>query len=154
MARNMLLSSYALLKLPLFLNMLFNGIFRPIGLVWVGVRHRLSLTLRVKLKQIELPRYGTLLVDDSLSFIGDNCLRTNLLTKLVLDKATAGMIFEISSDNLSAIETIPFMLPNCNCEHLATIHDSICIKIYVRKRETITLLPESESRLHDTQKSN
>lgn len=128
--------------------MLLNGIFRPIGLAWAGMRHRLKLANRFKLKQVDLPRHGTLLVDDSLSFIGDNCLRTNLLTKLVLDKAAAGMVFEISSDNLSAVETIPFMLPNCNCEHLATIHDSICIKIYVRKREAQTHPSESEHRPH------
>lgn len=132
--------------------MLLNAIFRPIGLAWVGVRHRLTRANRFKLKQVDLPRHGTLLVDDSLSFIGDNCLRTNLLTKLVLDKAVAGVVFEISSDNLSAVETIPFMLPNCNCEHLATVHDPTCIKIYVRKCETQTLPSEPEHRPHGRQK--
>lgn len=126
--------------------MLLNGIFRPIGLAWIGVRHRMTRTNRLKLKQVELPRHGKLLVDDSLSFIGDNCLRTNLLTKLVLDKAAAGAVFEISSDNLSAVETIPFMLPNCNCEHLATVHESTCIKIYVRKCEAQTPAANSEQR--------
>ena len=113
--------------------MLFQGIFRPIGLAWIGIRHRLVRTSRVRLKQVDLPGHGTLWVDDSLNFVGDNCLRTNLRTKLVLDKALAGSIFEISSDNLSAVETIPFMLPNCDCEHLATIIEATCRKIYVRK---------------------
>jgi len=132
--------------------MLLNGIFRPIGLVWVGMRHRLIRANRVKLKQVDLPRLGTLWVDDTLSFIGDNCLRTNLLTKLVLEKAVAGAVFEISSDNLSAIETIPFMLPNCNCEHLANVHEPTCIKIYVRKCETQIPPSESEHRPHGWQK--
>jgi TusA-related sulfurtransferase len=117
--------------------MLLIEIFRPIGLAWLGVRHRLTRSNRLKLKQVELPKHGTLLVDDSLCFIGDSCLRTNLLTKLVLDKAIPGSLYEISSDNLSAVETIPFMLPNCNCEHIATIQEPSCIKIYVRKREAI-----------------
>jgi len=115
--------------------MLLYGIFRPIGVLWVGLRHRLVRANKLGLKQVDLPGHGILWVDESLNFVGDNCLRTNLLTKLVLDKAAAGAIFEISSDNLSAIETIPFMLPNCNCEHLATIHEALCQKIYVRKCE-------------------
>lgn len=131
--------------------MLLYGIFRPIGLAWIGIRHRLVRANRVGLKQVDLPGHGTLWVDESLDFVGDNCLRTNLLTKLVLDKAVAGAVFEISSDNLSAVETIPFMLPNCNCEHLATIHDATCQKIYVRKRETLSVLAEPESRPHGRQ---
>ena len=122
--------------------MLPNTIFKPIrlawagiGLAWVGIRHRLTRTTKPGLKQVELPGHGTVWVDDSLNFVGDNCLRTNLRTKLLLDNAVAGTVVEICSDNLSAIETIPFMLPNCNCEHLATIHMPTCQKIYVRKRE-------------------
>ncbi len=101
---------------------------------------------RVGLKQVDLPGHGTLWVDESLDFVGDNCLRTNLLTKLLLDRAPSGAIFEISSDNLSAVETIPFMLPNCNCEHLATIHEATCQKIYVRKCETQSARSEPGSR--------
>jgi len=113
--------------------MLLYGIFKPIGLVLTGIRHRLARANRAGLKPVDLPGHGTLWVDESLDFVGDNCLRTNLLTKLVLDKAVVGAVFEIRSDNLSAVETIPFMLPNCNCEHLATIHEATCQKIYVRK---------------------
>ena len=114
--------------------MLLYGIFKPIGLAWVEIRHRLTLVSRQGQKQVDLPGHGVLFVDESLDFVGDNCLRTNLLTKLLLDKALAGAVFEICSDNLSAIETIPFMLPNCNCEHLFTVHEATCQKIYVRKR--------------------
>jgi len=126
--------------------MLLYGIFKPIGLAWVGIRHRLARVARAGLKQVDLPIHGLLWVDESLNFVGDNCLRTNLLTKLILDKAAAGAVFEISSDNLSAVETIPFMLPNCNCELLATIHEEACQKIYVRKCEAPTMPPAPESR--------
>lgn len=132
--------------------MVLSRIFRPIGLVWLGVRHHMSRHNRLKFKWVELPIHGKVRVDESLNFVGDNCLRTNLLTKLLLDKAVAGTIFEISSDNLSAVETIPFMLPNCNCEHLATVHESTCLKIYVRKRETQELPPERNFDSHDQQK--
>jgi TusA-related sulfurtransferase len=124
--------------------MLLYGIFKPLGRAWMGMRHRLAHASTMKQEQVDLPGRGTIWVDKSLNFVGDNCLRTNLLTKLVLDKAVAGTVFEISSDNLSAVETIPFMLPNCNCEHLATIHEPTCRKIYVRKRETRTPPTERE----------
>lgn len=131
--------------------MLLYGIFRPIGLAWVGIRHRLVRANKAGLKQVDLPGLGSLWVDESLNFVGDNCLRTNLLTKLVLDKAVAGAVFEISSDNLSAVETIPFMLPNCNCEHLATLHEASCQKIYVRKCETQSVPSQPETRPHSQQ---
>lgn len=114
-------------------------------MAWVGIRHRLTRTTKPGLKLVELPGHGTVWVDESLNFVGDNCLRTNLRTKLLLDKAVAGTVVEICSDNLSAIETIPFMLPNCNCEHLATIHMPTCQKIYVRKRESKPALTDTES---------
>lgn len=113
--------------------MLFQGIFRPIGLVWVGIRHRFVRAGHKASRRVELPGHGAVWVGETLDFLGDTCLRTNLLTKLMLDKAAPGAIFEISSDNLSAVETIPFMLPNCNCEHLATLHDGASQRIYVRK---------------------
>jgi len=132
--------------------MLLYGIFRPIGLTWIRIRHRLDRANKLELKQVDLPGHGTLSVDESLDFVGDNCLRTNLLIKLVLDKAIAGAVYEISSDNLSAVETIPFMLPNCDCEHLATIHESTCRKIYIRKRKPQTSPTESKSRPHGRQR--
>lgn len=126
--------------------MFLYRVFKPIGLAWVGMRHRFARPRRVGPKQVDLPGHGMLWVDQSLNFVGDNCLRTILRTKLVLDKAAAGAVFEISSDNLSAIETIPFMLPNCNCEPLATLCEPACRKIYVRKCETPSLSTGPESR--------
>ncbi len=132
--------------------MLLYGILRPIGLAWHRIRHRLAKVNRVVAKQVDLPGHGLLWVDQSLDFVGDNCLRTNLRTKLLLDRAAPGVVFEISSDNLSAVETIPFMLPNCDCEHLATIHEATCKRIYVRKREASLSSAEAESRSRGPQK--
>ncbi len=111
------------------------GTFKPIDLAWRRIRRRLAQASQADPKQVDLPGHGVLRVDHSLNFVGDNCLRTNLRTKLLLDRAAVGAVFEICSDNLSAIETIPFMLPNCGCEHIATVHESTCKKIYVRKSE-------------------
>ena len=125
--------------------MLLQGIFRPIELAWTGIRHRLVRAVRAGRYQVDLPRHGALWVDETLDFVGDTCLRTNLLTKLTLEKADAGTVYEIRSDNLSAAETIPFMLPNCNCELLAVLHDDACKRIYVRKRKAAPVQGEPES---------
>lgn len=68
-------------------------------------------------------------------FTGQTCLRTNLVTKRVLDAAEAGKVVEIISDNLSSVETIPFMLEGHGCEHLATVHHGDHWRIYARKRQ-------------------
>jgi len=125
--------------------MLFQGILRPIGLAWIRIHHRLIRARPARRKQVVLPSHGTLWVDETLNFVGDTCLRTNLLTKLVLDKADAGMVIEICSDNLSAVETIPFMLPNCNCELLSTMHQQGQQTIYVRKCETRSIVTKTQS---------
>lgn len=115
--------------------MVFSWIVGPIGQVWIGIRHRLSRPDKAMPRLVTLPTHGTLQVDILMDFVGDNCLRTILITKLTLNKAAAGTVLEICSDNLSAAETIPFMLHNCNCEHLATLNTPSCQKIYVRKSE-------------------
>ncbi len=68
-------------------------------------------------------------------FTGDTCLRTNLVTKRLLDAAEPGQVLEIISDNLSSVETIPFMLEGHGCEHLATVHQGDHWRIYARKRQ-------------------
>jgi TusA-related sulfurtransferase len=115
---------------------------RPIGLAWSGlcltwsgIRRRLAPWSRAgsQSSRVTLPNGEAIRIAESLDFIGDTCLRTNLLTKLVLERAAPGSIVEILSDNLSAIETIPFMLSNCRCVHVATIHEPNLQRIYVRK---------------------
>lgn len=111
-----------------------SWIGNPIERAWTGIRHRLSRPRNPESKAVHLADHGLVKVDRVLSFLGDNCLRTILTTKHSLDRAQAGTVLEICSDNLSAMETIPFMLQQCNCDHLATISEINCQKIYVRKR--------------------
>lgn len=81
---------------------------------------------------VDIPGHGCLPIA-SLSFLGDTCLRTNLVTKRVLAQMADGEVIEIVTDNLSSVETIPFMSPNYDGVHLATIHAESCWKIYIRK---------------------
>lgn len=115
--------------------MTYSWIIGSVGRVWVGIRHRLSRPSRAIDKEIDLPGVGVITIDKTLNFVGENCLRTILITKLALNRAAAGTVLEIRSDNLSAVETIPFMLSDCNCDHLATINSVNCQKIYLRKRQ-------------------
>lgn len=82
---------------------------------------------------VTLPAVGPVRVAKSLNFLGDTCLRTNLLTKRALAYSEDGEVIEILTDNPSSSETIPFMSPNYNSVHLATVHSEQCWKIYLRK---------------------
>lgn len=87
----------------------------------------------VKEEWVEIVGYGCLCVTLSLNFVGDTCLRTNLLTKRAIAEAADKDVIEIITDNLSSIETILFMSPNYNGVHLATCQDAQCWRIYVQK---------------------
>jgi TusA-related sulfurtransferase len=113
--------------------MLLNLITHPFGLAWSGLRVRLKRVPGFRERLVEVPGFGPLWIDKPLNFVGDNCLRTNLLTKVLLEKAPPGTLFELSSDNLSAIETIPFMLHDCGCDLLWTRIEPSCHKLYIRK---------------------
>lgn len=84
-------------------------------------------------RHAEIPGHGRLALTVSLDFVGDTCLRTNLVTKRALAEVPDGAIIEIVTDNLSSVETIPFMSPNYDGVHLATVHAESCWKIYIRK---------------------
>lgn len=86
-------------------------------------------------KAVQLPGHEALVADLSVDLVGASCLRTNLVTKRALDAARAGSVVEIVSDNLSSVETIPFMLAGHNCVHLGTLHLESGWKIYARKGE-------------------
>lgn len=81
----------------------------------------------------EIPGHGCLRLARSLNFMGDTCLRTNLVTKRALAEVAHGAVIEVITDNLSSVETIPFMSPNYNGAHLATVRAQSCWKIYLRK---------------------
>lgn len=82
---------------------------------------------------IELPGYGQIRIALSINVVGDTCLRTNLVTKRAVAYSSAGDVIEIITDNPSSMETIPFMAPNYNFTHLATLHDERCWRLYIRK---------------------
>lgn len=69
---------------------------------------------------------------------GQTCLRTNLVAKRVLDAAPSGTVVEIVSDNLSAVETLPFMFPGHDCTHLATVRDASGWRVFARKDSFMT----------------
>lgn len=87
---------------------------------------------------VEIPGHGCLRLARSLNFVGDTCLRTNLVTKRALAEVANGAVIEIVTDNLSSVETIPFMSPNYNGAHLATVRAESCWKIYIRKGHALS----------------
>lgn len=124
----------------------FLGILVPGGLAeLLGLRtsEPSKRTTEVTEEWIEILGYGCLYVALSLNFVGDTCLRTNLLTKRALAEAADGDVIEIITDNLSSVETIPFMSPNYNGVHLATCQDAQCWKIYVQKNTVAIRAAES-----------
>ncbi len=84
-------------------------------------------------RTVEVPGHGLMVADTCIDLRGETCLRTNLVTKRALDGAKAGTVVEIVSDNLSSVETIPFMLAGHGCVHLGTLHVDGAWKIYARK---------------------
>lgn len=82
---------------------------------------------------VEVPGHGAMVADTNVDLTGATCLRTNLVTKRFLDAARPGAVVEIVSDNLSSVETIPFMLAGHGCVHLGTLHLDGSWKIYARK---------------------
>lgn len=99
-----------------------------------GLRERTHSAQRACAEpEVEVPGHGRLKLTLSLDFMGDTCLRTNLVTKRALAEVPDGAIIEIVTDNLSSVETIPFMSPNYDGVHLATVHAESCWRIYIRK---------------------
>ena len=84
-------------------------------------------------RAVDVPGHGSMVADTCVDLTGETCLRTNLVTKRALDGAPPGSVVEIVSDNLSSVETIPFMLAGHGCVHLGTLHLEGTWKIYARK---------------------
>jgi TusA-related sulfurtransferase len=85
---------------------------------------------------VDIPGRGRVQADFHLNFTSQTCLRTNLGTKRASEALAPGQVLEIVSDNLSAVETIPFMLDRLGCEHLGTTHADGVWRIYVRRLGT------------------
>lgn len=123
------------IRKPVFWGVLeHGGLAELLGLRTSSPSDRMT---GVKEEWVEIFGYGCLFVALSLNFVGDTCLRTNLLTKRALAEAADGDVIEIITDNLSSVETIPFMSPNYNGVHLATCQDVQCWRIYMQKSAAI-----------------
>ncbi len=105
----------------------------PIAWMFPALREPGAVALRAVTQAVSVPGYGTFMADASVDLTGATCLRTNLVTKRALDAALPGQVIEIVSDNLSSVETIPFMLAGHGCEHVGTLHLEGTWKIYARK---------------------
>ncbi len=114
---------------------LFTMTFR-LGATGLGRREEGTGAIEVGEREVELPGHFRLKIAVSLNFIGDTCLRTNLVTKKALAYSLDGDVIAIITDNPSSAETIPFMLPDYDCVHLATIHEVEYWKIYIGKGKT------------------
>jgi len=119
------------IRKPVFWGVLEHGSLAEL----LGLRRSLRGDAMTGMKEewVEIFGYGCLFVTLSFNFIGDTCLRTNLLTKRALAEAADGDVIEIITDNLSSVETIPFMSPNYNGVHLATCQDAQCWRVYMQK---------------------
>lgn len=94
--------------------------------------------LRRVAREAAVPGLGQIVADICVDLTAQTCLRTNLVAKRVLDAAPAGTVVEIISDNLSAVETLPFMLPGHDCTHLATVRDAGAWRVFARKDAFMT----------------
>lgn len=105
----------------------------PIAWMFPALREPGVEALRAVAQSVSVPGYGTFMADASVDLTGETCLRTNLVAKRALDAALPGQVIEIVSDNLSSVETIPFMLAGHACGHVGTLHLEGTWKIYARK---------------------
>ena len=105
----------------------------PIAWMFPALRRSGAGAATGEARAVEVPGHGAMLADASVDLTGENCLRTNLVTKRALDAALPGSVIEIVSDNLSSVETIPYMLAGHGCVHLGTLHLEGTWKIYARK---------------------
>ncbi|MCW8828045.1 MAG: sulfurtransferase TusA family protein [Gammaproteobacteria bacterium] len=84
-------------------------------------------------EQRELPGFGTVAVRCRVSCVGEGCPKPQLMTLKALDENQDGDIIEVVTDNLSAVETIPSMMDIYGGQHMATVREEDCWRIYVRR---------------------
>lgn len=86
-------------------------------------------------EQTELPGYGEVAVRCRVSCVGEGCPKPQLMTLKALDESQDGFVVEVVTDNLSAVETIPSMMDIYGGQHLGTIREENCWRIYVRREQ-------------------
>lgn len=83
----------------------------------------------------ELAGFGHVAVRCRVSCIGEGCPKPQLMTLKALDENEDGAVVEVITDNLSAVETIPSMMDIYGGQHMATVREESCWRIYVRREQ-------------------
>ncbi len=73
------------------------------------------------------------LVSEIVDCIGDSCPRPQLMTKKAVGGLPAGGVVEVLVDNPTSMEALPPMCAGLGAVHLATVKDTRCWKVYIRK---------------------
>ncbi len=117
------------------MNAELTGRFRPLDRAWSVIARLWNRGRALGPRTVDLHPHGILTIDVTGDFTGDTCLRTNLVTKMMLDNCAPSAVIEIATDNLASVETIPFMLPSHGCVHIATVRSETGWIVYARKEE-------------------
>jgi tRNA 2-thiouridine synthesizing protein A len=85
------------------------------------------------IKDVDIPGKGKVHVVRSVDCLGAMCPRPQLLTMKVLGEVEPGEVIEVRMDNPTAVEGFPALGQTLGCAHLATIRESDCWCVYLRK---------------------
>lgn len=84
-------------------------------------------------RRVDLPGRGAVAVVRSIDCVGEMCPRPQLLTVKVMGEVREGEVIEVLTDNAAAVEGFPALAMKLNCEHLVTIREPGCWRIYLRR---------------------
>jgi tRNA 2-thiouridine synthesizing protein A len=84
-------------------------------------------------KNVDIPGLGPVCVVSSVDCLGAMCPRPQLLAMKVLGEVESGEIVEVVLDNPAAVEGFPALAQTISCTHLATVRESGCWRVYLRK---------------------
>jgi tRNA 2-thiouridine synthesizing protein A len=86
-------------------------------------------------ERVTLPEYGAVRVQCRLICTGQSCPKPQLLALKALRENPVGCVVEVITDNLAAVETISAMMDNYASQHLGTLPDNDCWRVYVRRED-------------------
>lgn len=84
-------------------------------------------------KDVDIPGWGCVRVVSSVDCLGAMCPRPQLLTMKVLGEVGSEEVVEVVLDNPAAVEGFPALAQALGCTHLATVRESDCWRVYLRK---------------------
>ncbi len=87
----------------------------------------------VEQRDVELPGLGRVTVVRTVSCLGENCPRPQLLTMKTLSQVADGEVVELVSDNAAAVESIPALMLVIYCTHLSTLREEGCWRVFMRR---------------------